>query len=369
MTKLKQTRKIKSGKSKNKSAKNKSARNKSARNKSKKYNRNQNNNNINLQTGGDDKMHGVNLNRNSTGNSGSFGNPGNNNNKYMSSNPPNMALIDGEMVYRHYKKKDDSTFSDNRRQCMCINYKSDGDFNTYDRCGNNALDGSHFCPLHQNCKSYLKQFLSGSEYEDDTELWSNPYIEGSHNCYSYFLNTQVLPVRDKCAEICNTKYKSTSECINQSGCTNLKPQPGSYVETLKKGHDNDNPRIYKCPEMQQKILKDNPTIKPIDFNKRCPSGYYKGAMVVDSKNSKSGNTYHFYKQVADGRFLHKPGINPVSAVDSPFEGEKGREILIPHFARRDYSKPDREGDEGIFYNGFCGYYCVPRNDIEHKNLV
>ena len=355
MTNLTRIRKIES-----KSGKSKSTRNISARNKSKKYNRNQNKNRY-TQSGGDNKnnkMHGVNLN-----------NHNNNHNLYMSSNPPNMAMIDGEMVYRHYKKGDDSTFSDNRRRCMCINYKSLNDFNTYDRCGNDALDGSHFCQLHQNCKSYLMNFLSGSEYEDDTELWSNPFIEGSHNCYSYFLNTQVLPVRDKCAEICNTKYKSTRECINDSGCTDLKPQPGSYKETLKYGNDNNNPRIYKCPEMQQKILNDNPTIKPIDFNKRCPAGYYKGAMVVDSKGSKNGNTYHFYKQVADGRFLHKPGINPVSAVDSPFEGEKGREILIPHFARRDYSKPDNDGDEGIFYNGFCGYYCVPRNDIEHKNLV
>ena len=90
-------------------------------------------------------------------------------------------------------------------------------------------------------------------------------------------------------------------------------------------------------------------------------------MVVDSRNSKDGNTYHFYKQIADGTFLHKPGINPVSSVDSEFEGEKGRTIFVPHFSNRDYDK--KTDDDGIFYNNFCGYYCIPRNEIFHKNLA
>lgn len=276
----------------------------------------------------------------------------------------------GDLVYKHYIKDADSTFNKNPKRCMCINYKSINDFNTYDRCSNNALDGSDFCQLHQNCKSYLRQFLSGSEYDNDMHLWNDPLVEGSHNCYSYFLNRQVMAVREKCEEICKTKYKSIKECIDDSGCGDLKPQPEDFWLLKNTGNDNNKKRIYKCPEMHNKILSDNPTLLPIEFNKKCPRGYYKGAMVVDSRGSKDGNTYHFYKQISDGTFLHKPGINPVSSVDSGFKGEKGRTIYIPHFANRDYDKKDENNnDEGIFYNGFCGYYCVPRNELVHKNLA
>ena len=117
---------------------------------------------------------------------------------------------DGQYVYKYWNKRDDSTFNKNPKRCMCINYKSINDFNTYDRCTNTALDGSDFCQLHQDCKSYLRQFLSGSEYDNDIELWSDPLVEGSHNCYSYFLNRQVKAVKEKCGEICNKNFKNVS---------------------------------------------------------------------------------------------------------------------------------------------------------------
>jgi hypothetical protein len=277
---------------------------------------------------------------------------------------------DGQYVYKHWNKRDDSTFNKDPKRCMCINYKSINDFNTYDRCPNTAIDGSDFCQLHQDCKSYLRQFLSGSEYDNDIQLWSDPLVEGSHNCYSYFLNRQVKAVKEKCGEICNKNFKNVSSCVDNSGCTDLKPQPGDFTLIKRTGSDRTKKRIYKCPEMQERILADNPTIFPVMFNQKCPNGYYKGAMVVDSVGSEEGNTYHFYKQMKDGTFFHKPGINPVSYVDSPFKGEKGRKIYIPHFANRDYSKESEDpDDDGIFYNGFCGYYCIPRNEKYHKNLV
>lgn len=300
----------------------------------------------------------------STNNNSNNSNSNNSNNSNMS-NLENLAQIDGEWVYKYYSQDADNTFNKNPNRCMCINYTSEDDFQSYDRCPNNVKPGTYFCEKHQNCKSYLRNFLSGSEYEDDSQLWNEPLIEGSHNCYSYFLNSQVRAVRDKCSEICHTKFKNIRDCIDNSGCTDLKPQPGSFKQTFNTGSDSGRERIYKCPEMQAKIIEDNPTIKPVNFNARCPPGYYKGAMVVDTKDSKNGNTYHFYKQISDGRFLHKPGINPVSNVDAALKGEKGRPIYIPHFSNRDYS----DGSEGIFYNGFCGYYCIPRNDIVEKNLA
>ena len=270
---------------------------------------------------------------------------------------------DGEYVYKFYKPNDDSTIKKDPKRCMCINYKSINDFQTFDRCPNTALDGTDFCQLHQNCKSYLRQFLSGSEPAPDQELWKDPLVEGSHNCYSYFLNRQVKAVREKCHEICNKKYKNVEKCINDSGCGDLKPQPGDFDLIKRTGSDKSKSRIYKCPELQDKILKDNPTIFPVAFNTKCPNGYYKGAMTIEPDS-----TYHFYKQVDNGLFYHKPGLNPVSTLDSAFEGERGRPIYIPHFSNRDYTK-DSEDDDGINYTSFCSYYCIPQNNKVHKNLA
>lgn len=272
----------------------------------------------------------------------------------------------GEWVYKYYNSNDDSTVNKNPKRCMCINYKSETDFSTYDRCPNQAIPNTDFCQLHQNCKSYLQKFLSGDEPDPDIQLWKDPLIEGSHNCYSYFLNRQVKAVKEKCAEICSKKYKTVEECINDSGCGDLKPQPGDFDLIKRTGSDKTKERIYKCPQMNSKILADNPSLLPIQFNTRCPRGYYKGALVVEPDS-----TYHFYKQMRNGLFYHKPGLNPVSTRDAPFSDEKGRPIYIPHFANRDYSKDanNNDDDDGINYTSFCNYYCIPKNNLVHKNLA
>lgn len=288
--------------------------------------------------------------------------------------------VDGKYMYKYYNVNDDSTMKKDPGRCMCINYKSFNDFNSYDRCVNKIVNNTNFCQLHQQCKSYLRQFLSGSEQEPDEELWKHPLIEGSHNCYAYFLNRQALAVKEKCNEICSKNYKNINECINDNeGCSDLKPQPGDHRLVARDGSDKNKKRNYNCTEIDKKILQDNPTIFPIAFNNKCPSGYYKGAMIIEPKS-----TYHFYKQINDGLFYHKPGLNPISKVDAPFKGEKGRPIYIPHFANRDYTKTEQtsnksntlktqkknnDDDDGIKYTSFCSYYCVPQNNLVHKNLA
>lgn len=297
---------------------------------------------------------------------GSNSNNMNNNMDNMDNNLLQNLLAlnsNGVIEYKYYNPKDDSTVNKDPKRCMCINYKSMDDFKSYDRCINKVINDTDFCQLHQNCKSYLRQFLSGSEPEPDQTLWKDPLIEGSHNCYSYFLNRQVKAVKEKCSEICNKKYNNIDECIDDSGCGDLKPQPGDFNLIKRTGTDKTKKRIYRCPEMQQKIINDNPSIFPVEFNKKCPSGYYKGAMTLEPDS-----TYHFYKQINDGMFFHKPGLNPVSKVDSKFTGEKGRPIYIPHFANRDYTA-NRDDDDGINYTSFCSYYCIPQNNLVHKNLA
>jgi hypothetical protein len=268
-------------------------------------------------------------------------------------------------VYKYYNSKDDDTTNKKSNRCMCIDFQDMNDFNVHKRCNNKALTNSHFCEKHQNCTSYLRQFLSGSEPEYQPEVWSDPYIEGSHNCYSYFLNRQVKAVKEKCEEICLKKHKKDCPTVDNE-CSDLKPQPFDYELINQKGTDNGKERIYKCPNMQYKILRDNPTIKPVAFNQKCPPNYYKGAMVVDSggKTSKTGNTFHFYRQDKSGTFSHKPGISEVSNVDA----SNKKPIYAPHFANRNY-KTDADDEEGIFYDDFCGYYCIPTNEIVHKRLA
>lgn len=264
----------------------------------------------------------------------------------------------GQFVYKYYNSNDDSTINKtvNNKRCMCINYQTINDFKTYDRCTNMTVNNSDFCELHQDCQSYLRNFLSGSEPEYQPQLWSEPSIEGSHNCYSYFLNRQVRAVKEKCNEICEKKHK-TGCPLKDSECSDLKPQPGDFYLIKKTGTDKNKERIYQCPNMNKKILSDNPSLIPAVFNKKCPKNYYKGAMVLDPDN-----TYHFYRMNKDASWTHKPGISKVSSVDA-----SGKKIYVPHFADRDYSNEDDE--DSINYTNFCSYYCIPDNKIIHKNLA
>lgn len=266
-----------------------------------------------------------------------------------------------QWVYTEYNINDDDTVIKNKKgndkRCMCINYKTTNDFNTYDRCSNKVVNNTDFCELHQECKSYLRNFMSGSEPEYQPELWNNPYIEGSHNCYSYFLNRQVKAVKEKCNEICEKKHKSS--CPKKDNeCSDLKPQPGDFSIIKETGSDTNKERIYQCPNMQYKILADNPSIKPVLFNQKCPIGYYKGSLVVDPDS-----TFHFYRANKDGTFSHKPGISKVANKDA-----SGNTIYVPHFANRDY-RDDKNDDDAINYTNFCGYYCIPDNKLVHKNLA
>ncbi len=287
-----------------------------------------------------------------------------NNNKTLFSGP--------KQVYKYYNDDDDETKNKNPKRCMCIDYQDPNDFNIYHRCSKKAEKGSDFCDKHKNCVSYLRNFLSGSEPEYEPKLWSDPYVEGSHNCYSYFLNRQVRAVKEKCEEICLKKNKKGCP-KKDSECSDLKPQPGDASMLIKNGNLDDKERIYKCPNMINKIMDDNKDVFPVAFNQKCPKGYYKGLVVVDSgiRNGKNlsnegkgkGSTYHFYRQDKSGLFSHKPGISPVSDVDA-----SGKKIYVPHFANRDYRNDPEDVDE-LYYDEVCPYLCVPNNYIVHKNLA
>jgi hypothetical protein len=260
------------------------------------------------------------------------------------------------IMYSFYNQ-DDNTYIKDKNRCMCVDYDiKNNSFNMennqdYRRCKNKSVKDSNFCHKHQNCMSYLKLFTNNDEPASGMEEWNHPYIEGTHNCYSYMLNDKQEGLKKKCHKIC---LKEKDKCPQKlKKCGNFKPQPGDYHLLMRDGHLKNKKREYKCPKMEDKIIQDNNSIKKTGFFDKCPSNYYKGAMVVDPNH-----TFHFYRQNRDGNWSHKPGTMKVSEVDAD-----NKKIAVPHFSNRDYSnKPNK-----IKYTDFCGYYCIPNNNYIETN--
>lgn len=205
---------------------------------------------------------------------------------------------------------------------------------------------------YTKCKNMFKSILTSFEPVFDYERWSAPIVEGSHNCYVYFLDDIVTYTFEQCEQIC----KRNNNCNEKnSECARLKPQPGkhAFYNNLR----NDINRTFTCKSMIKGILDDNPSIKVLNennlsdnFKKKCPKGYYKGALVIE-KNK----TYHFYRQDRDGSWSHKPGTLPITKKDAD-----GNDIYVPHLAGMNYNKLK---NGGINYDTFCNYLCVPANNV------
>lgn len=249
-------------------------------------------------------------------------------------------------------------------ECQCYdenNYPT----NDFSKCANtnNKLNK---CSAYNKCRKIFNHALSGSEPEYSPEAWEDPLVEGTHNCYMYFLDDQKDSLKKKCYKICKEKGNGSKSCKRkkQSECSNLKPQPGNHA--FLQGNFKGNRRVYSCPAMVDKVLKDNykkGTKKSHiihwdnlthhqQFIKKCPENYYKGVLVVHPKN-----TYHFYRQDKSGKFSHKQGTLRVEDVDA-----SKNPIYVPHMSDMNYSKGKKSG---INYTDFCGYMCVPSNN--HAN--
>jgi len=290
-----------------------------------------------------------------------------NNRKILRNNKTKKNIKGGNTTIIMYKRylnleKQDPTMNHNiKGKCKCVDYKSGGSNLPYSelelvKCTKDAIKGSDFCLEHKNCGKFLRKFTSGYEPKYEPDVWSNPAIEGSHNCYAYFLDERKDSIISKCNEACH-KLKKSGCPSKIKECQNMIPQPGDYYLLNKYGNLKKKEREYTCPNMHNKIMADNPNLKPIGFLDTCPANHYKGAMTVDFKN-----TFHFYRQNPDGTWSHKPGILPVTNVDA-----SGKPIYIPHFADRDYSQVPRQNP--IKYTDFCGYYCIPTNEYYTTNLA
>jgi hypothetical protein len=272
-------------------------------------------------------------------------------------------------IGKHKQLKKISYYNKNKkgghmRLCACVDYNnSNTTTNNQSKlnssmmrgCQNEALDDSDFCAKHQNCKQFIQGLTSGYEHKYNPGDWSHPYIEGTHNCYTYFLNDKNKAVKDRCEELCHKHSKKCPSKVEQ--CSNLKPQPGDYYQLLTHGNLNKGDNKYTCPMMESRILSDNDMIKRVTYEQKCPQYYYKGAMVVDP-----GHTFHFYRQNEDGTWSHKPGTLPVSNKDA-----SDKIIYVPHGADRNYNKENKK--DGINYVDFCGYYCIPNNKYLNTHAI
>jgi hypothetical protein len=156
-------------------------------------------------------------------------------------------------------------------------------------------------------------------------------LKASHNCYSYMLNK----TKKKLVKLCEDGYKI------------INPQPGHYCGLVKKVIKSTT----TCKNLSDRVLCDNPNIYMVDDNEtKCKEGYYKGALAV-----APGITYHFYRQDNDCTWSHKDGGREATNVDA-----SENIIMDPKDSNRKFSEKRN-------YKDFCGYFCIPKNDL-FKNM-
>jgi len=185
--------------------------------------------------------------------------------------------------------------------------------------------------------------LNGDEPHYEPERWNKKKeVRLTHNCFSYAFN-----IIDK---------KQIEGCLKNPQCYTAFHQPGS-VSGFSRFTDKE-PKT--CPNMIGRMFGDNPKdIMPCEFDKRCPKGMSKIALVVDQDQD-----YHYLRQDAPteeelnrdpknpiGYFSQKGGSLPVTDKDA-----LGNKIFDVELAFHDFTEKNK-----LDYDILCGYFCVSRN--------
>ena len=158
------------------------------------------------------------------------------------------------------------------------------------------------------------------EYQPN--IWNEPMVKNSHNCYSYFLND----IESNRVEEC--RKKKGKNCGQRGFTTNKE--------------DGDT----ECELIKHAVIRENPDIYVINKNDKCKPNYYKGVVFSgNSKNKEKSPTYHFIRQDSNG-WSHKNATDNITKLDA-----KGNIILNPEEANFNYSQVD--------YHTFCNYFCIP----------
>jgi hypothetical protein len=175
--------------------------------------------------------------------------------------------------------------------------------------------------LRSKEKTRKIQLTNAPLYEPNK--WNtNQYIKKSHNCYAYALN------------LIDSKQTSNCKKMNKSKRICPRPQPGDYAGYK----DKFNSKRVTCKRIDERMLKDNPSIRKLKKNQTCPIGFYKIMLYV----AKDGSDYHFFRQDNTGLWSYKDGWRLATNHDF-----KGKIIHTPISA-----------DKGK-YTVLCGTYAVP----------
>lgn len=199
------------------------------------------------------------------------------------------------------------------------------------RCPRKSLTNSTFCKRHRQCRG---DPLSGSEPFADLEKYNkDTQITETHNCYSF------------AADVIDPEL--IHQCDGKSNCSKRFHQPGG---TKNKAYILQESSNRNCKTVSDLMKMDIPDIARTSFDKKCPSGSSKIALVT-----APGEDYHFYKKAVGkdkkGIWIHKDGSNPAKIYDA-----EGLPIVDPEYASRDY-RPS----SFLNYEDFCGFWCMPRN--------
>jgi hypothetical protein len=152
---------------------------------------------------------------------------------------------------------------------------------------------------------------------------SNKYVKKSHNCYAYALNLIDSKQTKHCKQLNRTK---------KMNCP--RPQPGCYSGYK----DNFDAKKVTCNRIEERMMKDNPSIRKLKKNQPCPIGFYKIMLYV----ANDGSDYHFFRQDNTGLWSHKDGWRLATNHDS-------KDKMIHHPTLADKGK----------YTVPCGTYAVP----------
>ena len=228
--------------------------------------------------------------------------------------------------------------------------------------------------LYQPYKNYNimniymeKHLLHPNHPKFEPEKWNKKYIQYSHNCYTYAMNTiskknvktckrfSKMNKKGKTRKIRKIKKKTrkifdTWDWMNpiktykkKDICPYIRPQIGVYSKSYKSSlKDISKKKIEKL------LLKDNPSIKKVKRGEKISYGYYKIFLYLWKNEKKGIGDLHFLRQDNTGEWSHKDAILPVKKLK-----EKTPEDHIKNIKRRNRKK---KSSSKIYV---CGYYAVP----------
>lgn len=181
-----------------------------------------------------------------------------------------------------------------------------------------SASGTYGLVLHRGAAT------SGSEKPTMFSTFNSTSYKSYNNCYTYALGYYVNP--------------NTGSKWRVRGQDPGEMSGNSITQYDLRNASSATTAIEAACEADAKIYGG--TFRPIEKDEQPAAGYYKVALVLDP-----GNDYHWYRQIEEGYWTHKPGKTEAISSD-----ENGYLIYYPDAAAR--------GD----YTEFLGYYEVKAPD-------